>query len=429
MARQSKELCKKGLSLLIVLMLLVSMIPGALAIDGPPPGGDDWQGGAGLGDAKVNKEPRNYTHTVITDVTAITNVKTEANNNKLNYYIVGATVTGKADEAEEASTVEYDGLMTVIDGAGKEIAPTVTDNGESVTVSYGSISEENKVTVVITDYLQDTEERTVDGKEGTYLSAMGTEGTSPDMAYRAALYVNDGEVDDNSITQLIKDNKDTASSSASELKNASITAGSSGFSGVIARTSKGAETASKITISSSAIALNSGSDGTDANDFAGYGAAVSSFGDGTLTIIEDSTITTTGVAKSAVFTDTGADLVVKNSTLSSKGGTIYEDYELTSATNKMVAPPWVLGVAGNARTSNLMGEGSTATFVDSTITADSWGALSVDSGSDIPGEGRRRQYRGGRRRNRGWGWRSPPGHGQSRRVHRHGQHPAHEQDL
>lgn len=389
--RQRKRAWKKVSSFLIVLTLLVSMVPNVLA-EGPPSdpplGGDDsWQGQAGLGGGSVNKKAKDYVHTVIVDVTSITEVETEANANKLNYYIVGATVNGKVvtdgEAAAEATEAIYTGLVTVIDGEGREIAPTLSKDGETIGVSYDEIGEDNKVTVVITDYIQDTVEKTVDEEPGDYLGAMGTEGTSPDMAYRAALYVNDGAVDKDSIPQVIQNHEDEAAFSAGKLKNASITAASSGFSGVIAKTSDSAEKASQITISDSAITLDSSSDGTDVNDFAGYGAAVSSFGGKTLTTIEGSTIITKGVAKSAVFTDTGADLVVKDSELHAAGGEIYDAYELTSATSKMVAPPWVLGVAGNARTSNLMGEGSTATFVDSTITADGWGALSVDNGSDM----------------------------------------------
>ncbi len=349
-----------------------SGFPGGGFPGGDFPGGDDWQDSAGLGNASVNKEAKNYARQTIEGVTAIMDIQTEANANKLNYYIVGATVT--TDTGDQALT----GLVTVIGSDGKEIAPTISEDGGQVTVTYAGVSEDSPATVVVTDYIQDVVTKEVEETEGQYLATMGTEGTSPDMAYRAALYVNDGEQDENSITEVIQD----GTAEGTNLTGGTISAASSGFSGVIVKNS-GEETSSEVTISDATIDLSSQSDGTDVNDFAGYGAGVASFGDGTLTVIEDSEISTDGVAKAAVFTDGGADLVVKSSTISSTGGTIYEDYELTSATNKMVAPPWVLGVAGNARTSNLMGEGSTATFVDSTITADGWGALSVDSGSDM----------------------------------------------
>ena len=292
---------------------------------GFPGGGDDWQDGAGLGNATVNKKAKNYEQKSIEGVTAIKDIKTEANANKLNYYIVGATVT--TDTGDQALT----GLVTVIGSDGKEIAPTISEDGGQVTVTYAGVSEDSPATVVVTDYIQDVVTKEVEETEGQYLATMGTEGTSPDMAYRTALYVNNGEKDENSIDEVVKNNGDaTAEVSEDGMKNAQINATSSGFSGVIVKNS-GEETTSKVTISNSKIILDSESDGTDVNDFAGYGAGVASFGDGTLTVIEDSEISTNGVAKSAVFTDGGADLVVKGSTLSSSGGTIYEDYEIGRA--------------------------------------------------------------------------------------------------
>lgn len=360
MVKRSKTYWKKGLSLFLVLMLLVSVSPVALA--------EDFGEGGFMGSGTSNsKAEKNYEQAVITQVTAITDIKTERNANDLNYYVVGATVTGTYN-GKAVTEQEFEGLVTVLDSSGKEIAPVISDKGE---VSYPGIEGDSEAVVVITDYLHDAENGT--------LVAMGTESSSPDLAYRAALYVRDGEVNENSITQAIGEGALTGT----DLTGATIQGESSGFSAVVVKTTDDAKTASEVTISGSTITLDSQSDGSDVNDFAGYGAAVSSFGKKTLTVIEDSTVSTVGAGKSAIFTDSGADLVVKSSILSSAGGELYEDYELTSATNKMVAPPWVLGVAGNARTSNLMGKGSTATFVDSTVTADNWGALSVDSGSSI----------------------------------------------
>ena len=48
----------------------------------------------------------------------------------------------------------------------------------------------------------------------------------------------------------------------------------------------------------------------------------------------------------------------------------------------MVSPPWVLGVVGNSRATNMLGKGSTMIVQDSDVYAKSWGALSTDSGSN-----------------------------------------------
>ena len=134
------------------------------------------------------------------------------------------------------------------------------------------------------------------------------------------------------------------------------------------------------------IAMNSDADGSDTNDFSGLGAAVLATGEDVIVNIEDADIETTGVAKLALFTDAGAVSIVKGSTLTTNSGTIYEGYMSTADQVTMVAPPWVLGLGGpkcNARTTNIMGDYSTAAYVDSTFNAGGWGALSTDSGTNM----------------------------------------------
>jgi len=48
----------------------------------------------------------------------------------------------------------------------------------------------------------------------------------------------------------------------------------------------------------------------------------------------------------------------------------------------MVAPPWVLGIMGNARGTNLMGDKAATVLVNTDVQAANWGALSTDNGSD-----------------------------------------------
>ena len=134
------------------------------------------------------------------------------------------------------------------------------------------------------------------------------------------------------------------------------------------------------------VTMNSKADGKDTNDFSGLGAALMATGKGVFLTVEDARIETTGVAKLALFTDAGAVSVVKNSTLISNGGTIYDGYMSTADQLMMVAPPWVLGMGGpatNARTTNIMGDYSTAAYVDSSFTAGGWAALSTDSGTNM----------------------------------------------
>ena len=148
-------------------------------------------------------------------------------------------------------------------------------------------------------------------------------------------------------------------------------------------------TSGSYTISNSTITMDTDADGSDTNDFTGLGAAVMAVGSGVTLTIEDSTITTTGVAKLALFTDNGAVSIVKSSSLTVNGGTIYDGYYSTADQTMMVSPPWVLGLGGdeddgvNARTTNIMGNYSVGVYIDSDFYAAGWGTLSTDSGTNM----------------------------------------------
>ena len=151
----------------------------------------------------------------------------------------------------------------------------------------------------------------------------------------------------------------------------------------------------------------------DINDFVGYGTAVNIYGDSVTTgggadangqmggttetnatyktiidMTEGGSITTYGVARPAVAVDNGGDVLIKGDgdsktqEISVNGGTLYDGFKNTADTVKMVSPPWVLGVVGNSRATNMLGKGSTMIVQDSDVYAKSWGALSTDSGSN-----------------------------------------------
>ncbi|MCD7955709.1 MAG: hypothetical protein LUG93_08160 [Lachnospiraceae bacterium] len=130
------------------------------------------------------------------------------------------------------------------------------------------------------------------------------------------------------------------------------------------------------------IVLDTDADGSDTCDFTGKGTALAVFGDSDVTL-SNSTITTAGVATMPLFTDDGATLTVKNTSIEALGGTLYASYTNTYEQSVMVAPPWVLGIMGTSRASNLMGTDSTLNFLDSTAKAALWAVLSTDSGSGM----------------------------------------------
>lgn len=197
-----------------------------------------------------------------------------------------------------------------------------------------------------------------------------------DYLYTAGLFVKteDGATDYRSLSNdsLIKSSKEIDETHADGVV---IDDSRSGLNGIIIKDTD-------YTISDASITMKTDADGTDTCDFSGKGSAVAVFGDSNVTI-EDSTIHTAGVATMPIFADSGATVTVKNSTLQSDGGTLYGDYMNSPDQATMVAPPWILGIMGTSRTTNLMGNNSTMNVLDSTTSAGAWAVLSTDSGSDM----------------------------------------------
>ena len=124
-------------------------------------------------------------------------------------------------------------------------------------------------------------------------------------------------------------------------------------------------------------------DGNGRCDFIGYGASVVGTGEGTTLVLDGATISNVGVVRTAVIADATANVIVKNSTLHCADGTVPDEYPAagTGDTRYMITVPWMLGLSGNVRTTNLLGTSTKASYINSTISSEKWGALSVDGGS------------------------------------------------
>ena len=189
--------------------------------------------------------------------------------------------------------------------------------------------------------------------------------------FRAALYVDkDGVAADSSVTAAVRGGRFDSKGA----EGVSITGDSPDFNAVIVN-------GGRYTLKNAKIELLTDSDGKRVCDFVGLGSAVCAYAGGRV-VIEDSEIKTSGVAKCAIFVDDGSDIVVTGSKLSAMGGVLYEGYENSADFNYMVAPPWVLGIKGNARGTNLMGKKAATVIANSEVTASNWGALSTDNGKD-----------------------------------------------
>ena len=219
----------------------------------------------------------------------------------------------------------------------------------------------------------------------TVTPAMGQIGSvSTDNAdnykHRTALYIgSDGILSAKSVLSAIIKGV-SGMFSNDEADGITIESKTSGFSGIIVENNS-TDTTKFYTVKNSIFNLLTDSDGLDVCDFTGYGAAIAGYGNVNL-LIENTEVVTEGVAKVAFWADKGADILVKNSTFSVLGGTLYDGYANNAAFGKMVAPPWVLGISGNARGTNLLGDNSTSSFVDSDFEVTGWGVLSVDAGSN-----------------------------------------------
>ncbi|MGD8835786.1 MAG: hypothetical protein PVJ84_11435 [Desulfobacteraceae bacterium] len=119
--------------------------------------------------------------------------------------------------------------------------------------------------------------------------------------------------------------------------------------------------------------------GNGRSDFAGYAAAAMSTGENTTLVLDQVKIVAHGVARSAAIADHGSNLIVKNSYLQTYNGVMPEDYMPTIDMGQMRSVPWMLGLSGNNRATNLLGTNTNAAYINSYIGSEGWGVLSTDA--------------------------------------------------
>ncbi|MGW2962443.1 hypothetical protein ACWDGI_28825 [Streptomyces sp. NPDC001220] len=212
---------------------------------------------------------------------------------------------------------------------------------------------------------------------GTYLGdVVLTVAGSNDVTYqtltfpfRQALYVGSDGVDTaKSVLSAVRGGRVTDTAA----RNVSITSTGECFNGVYVESGS-------YTLQSPTITL----DGNGRCDFAGYGAAVVGDGATTRLVVDGARISNRGVVRTTVIADNGANVLVKDSFLRARNGVLPADYQATVETPYMESVPWMLGLDGNVRATNLIGKDSVATYLDSTVFSETWGALSVEGGSGL----------------------------------------------
>lgn len=121
--------------------------------------------------------------------------------------------------------------------------------------------------------------------------------------------------------------------------------------------------------------------GNGGNDFAGFGAALMSTGESDVTV-HNAKIHTTGVVRTAVFVGGHSTMRLDHADIEVRNGIQPPDYKFTLAMGQMFEVPWMLGLSGNVRATNLVDHG-TVYYTNSHIRSQGWGALSTDDAAHV----------------------------------------------
>lgn len=186
--------------------------------------------------------------------------------------------------------------------------------------------------------------------------------------FRTALYIENGDpVPTKSVMAALQG----ATLSAGTVSDARITSVGERFNGIMV-TGTGSYTIDRPIIDFT---------GNGGNDFAGFGAAIMSNGKAEV-IVNRPIIRTHGAIRTALFVGGDSTMRVNNAEIEVVNGTLPSDYKFTVDVGKMMEVPWMLGLAGNVRASNLVDRG-TLYLSNSHIRAQGWGALSTDDNTHV----------------------------------------------
>lgn len=120
--------------------------------------------------------------------------------------------------------------------------------------------------------------------------------------------------------------------------------------------------------------------GTGGDDFNGKGCAIVA-GKNSNVVIDNLTLESHGLTRNALLAAGNAKVTVKNSNITCYGVSDETQHEIGKTIKGMISVPWVLGLTGNNRATNVL-DSAEVTYLDSTIRAERWGALSTDGPSE-----------------------------------------------
>ncbi len=116
-------------------------------------------------------------------------------------------------------------------------------------------------------------------------------------------------------------------------------------------------------------------DGTD--DFVGMGAGIAAVGNTKLTI-NNTKISNKGIGRGTLFVGGNADVTMNNCDFRAYADEpTPEEFKAGQEAERMMEPPWAIGLKGNVRTLNLAEKGK-LTLNNSHVVCNRWGVLSID---------------------------------------------------
>ena len=183
--------------------------------------------------------------------------------------------------------------------------------------------------------------------------------------FRAAVYVENGKyIAEKSVATIVTEG--TVTDTAAE--NVKITSNEGKFNGIIVT----GDSKSSYSIVNPIITLT----GNGGDDASGLGHGIMASGKAEVTV-KNAKITNTGANRSAVFVSGEGIVHVDDSEIETHTGPKDDTGSAFSAGGIMMAGPWLLGITGNVRATNIV-ENGTAYYTNTHIKSQAWGALSTD---------------------------------------------------
>lgn len=279
------------------------------------------------------------------------------------------TQLSKLTIEDNANLTAPDGYMLTLSVDGVETGQ-VLKTWEGVDYKFAPGTYEGDIVLTVTEAHQVPWENAGGGE------AQGSTTLHP---FRQALYLDTGGIDYNkSVLAAVKGEKPEGF----EIKNISIESkgtfykdptspGGTGFNGIFVA---GGEYYIKD------VKIDFFGDGR--SDFAAQGTAIVASGKGTRLVLDNVTINTQGIVRSGVIATGGSNLIVKNSNIQVKNGVLPPVYINTMDTSQMRSTLWISGMTGTTRATNLIGPGTVAAYLNSSISFEGWGGLSTDGARD-----------------------------------------------